>query len=398
MKRRFLPSSMLALSLLVLASCGGSSGTSEEGVANLGEVSGTFNAIEGLLFDGSSGSARLGVHAIAAPPPSDFSPSACRYIADRQILFENFDRVRGPLCHLAEAEKGVPEFVIPEETWGYFEVLNPGGSKGVSGEGRFLLRLGKFTVDGQVCLRMQQCEDSTFREDFTICRTADGVRATQWHKFRDKLATGAFTGEGSLDLTVHADADGAPTAFEMATAHTWGDGAHSCEFTADKEKQLNTYVGHHHFSRTEDAGTFENEGGLCVYAGGGAGSAKGNETSTFPIDLGGVGSGCPSFATETTGECTATWTLTGEAFTYDVGPPPVFTLAETSPFDDLLADCEIPTDTAAPTRPDEEWTCEAPDGFTDVDVGEIDFSDCERPHKEFLNCEELRRQAEPAPL
>src|SRR5262249_38325605 len=79
-----------------------SSGSSANGgvnAANVSNVSDTFSALEGLLFDGS-GNTKLSPRGMAGPSepqPGDFSRMGCEYAAHVDELFQQVDFIRDPL-------------------------------------------------------------------------------------------------------------------------------------------------------------------------------------------------------------------------------------------------------------------------------------------------------------
>jgi hypothetical protein len=380
-RARFLSTAFL---FLVVHGCSsGSNPNGDVNVESVSNVSDTFNALEGLLFDESESSK---FNARTQAEPGNFSYLGCHYKQDRDQMFQTVDRVRDPLCHIAQAETANVGFVIGAEDYTYYKI-----TMGDEDPKPFSIRIGKFTnSDSRRCLRFQTCRADTQAESFEICETNDGINANVQENHADDFGSG----QGSLDLTVHVDADGEPTAAEISHQFdgSWGAGSGqgSAEFTADKTTMSNTFLGRFDNSFDGQDGTFVNNAGVCVYAGGGIGSGKFQGHSEFPaFTPDDVNYYCPpepgttdtptQYGSPTT--CTQDFGPVTESFDMDFSvEPPTYVVVDNgvSPWFDLTDSCDIPDAPDAPDSFSEEWDCSAPDGFTELDAASLDFSECEK--------------------
>lgn len=299
----------LSLSLFLLTACGGGSGNSLS-ATDVGDVSSTFNALEGLLFDTSSTSSKANIR--AQETEQKFSMMGCHYKQDRKRILQSVNQVRVPLCFINKVEENITTFKVGEGEYKYYEISGKPGDTSENQDEAFKLRLGKFDVNGKKCLKFQRCKGTELVENFEACETEDGVSASAQHKFdhsfSDANGSGEFTGMGSLALTAKGTkVDGAIelTEFSLNNAHedaslfTMGEDTFEHSFkgsatlTGNKTEKKNTFTGSFENENTGQGNSFSNNSDVCVVAGQGEGSGRVVGNHAFPAYLGGENYYCP---------------------------------------------------------------------------------------------------------
>jgi hypothetical protein len=384
--RLTLPKMLLFVAAALVLSCGGSGSDELNGGVNASSVadaSGTFNAIEGLLFDGTGGNSRLDTR--SATTAATFCHSCCKYKEDRRRIVNRIREMGLGLCYFkaVEAQTG---FTIGIQDYAYAELDgDPNAAAGT-----LFVRIGKFTdTAGKRCIRMQQCRGAAQMQDFEICDIDGGISSHWDHLFAENLDGTSFDGEASMDLTVHGDANGVKAASADA-AFTDAFGAGSGNFSGDRDAKTNILKGYFGQEFTLNNFTYKGQGAACVYAGNGTGSSKFAGSREFPAVCPAVGTSgsclCPAGMSRLDRTCTQTVDETVESFAFDPGPPPVCTLVtppEQSPWFTDASECVLPTQATPPSGFQTAWDCAAPNGFTKIDVTAVDATAC-KPVKDLI--------------
>jgi len=425
MKFRFPLLAVLVVCISVFAySCSGGSSNQEADVSSVGNINSTFNAIEGLLFDSSStANAKLSTKSQAAGQ-NEFSFIGCHYKEDRSRMMQDIGHIRVPLCFISAMEDA-NVFSIPENKFGYYNLTGeiPGEEEGPpTGDDGFKIRIGRF--DG--CLVFQACDGGSQSEYFRACNTDGGISATAQHLFSGEFEGQQELGQGSLSLTALGNIDQL-NSFELTTAFSGTFRAStfngSATLTGVRATRSNVFTGHFSGSDTFQGQSFSHDVGVCVYAGDGTGSGRVNGTHTvapYPYDdQSGRKWYCPPPPDSQNGESTEVVACAGQQTCTQNCPEESFDHLESfridgtgdsqvcyvipdddSPWYSLASACTPPA-FSAPTSFTDTWDCQAPSGFTDINLSSIDQSsiqaclDLETGLQDQPgNCDQLRNEDE----
>lgn len=413
MKSRLLLALGLCVSVGSQTSCGGgdsgsgaTAGTGALDASSVSNASSTFNALEGLLdnVDGASTSSKLSARAQMGPQgpqPGDFSAMGCHYKQDKKRAFRQLKHIQSPLCHMSIVEENNADFVIPEESYGYYRLLGFGKGEGEAGEG--LLRVGVFTDgDGKRSLKFQMCEQGAQQEDFRLSEVEGGISAFTAHVFSFVDPTTSETHEGKGSFSVEAFGETAEEMTKAVVNARFKDdfGAGSVDVTADRVEELNSMLGRFSFSNDQ----FSNDNAVCIFASKGEGSGKFEGTATFPAwEDANVSPSrflCPPDQNSTTFEpvevaqgdsCTQSFAGT-EDFEFIPGDPPLCVIdgEPNAGLQAKVADCELPAQAVEPSSFEETWDCTGE--FVDIDLSTLEekFADCRQYEdfgEEFDNCQ-----------
>ncbi len=308
--------------VLVLQGCSGGS-SSELDATSVSDVSSTFNALEGLLFDVEDSSSSKFSSTKAQETSGPFSMMGCHYKQDRQRMLNNFNQIRTPLCFIGKVEENIKEFKILDETFSYYEVSGADGEGG--SEKAMKLRIAKYTNNGKRCLQFHGCKGdaTTPTEYLNVCETDDGVSASSVHSFaydgtqvdpQNPSNTVPFSGDGTGELTLTAkgskkDGETEITEFSLVSSHdesgNFGTNTHChkgfATLTGNKEQMKNTFDGsfegkfYQTSTNCDDTNySFYHQNDVCIAAGQGFGSGVFTGANAFPAyDSGGGNYYCP---------------------------------------------------------------------------------------------------------
>jgi len=260
----------------------------------------------------------------------------------------------------------------------------------------FLLRIGKFVDEaGRLTIKYQMCEEDAQREDFEASEVDEGrLKVFTAHKFsfqdQDNVV---HEGQGSIEI----DATGKKvvkdkkTTIEVENAEITGAfkdefGCGSINVSFDTVTPLNSMTGYFE----GNFGEFSHKGGVCVFEANKQGSGRGEFTASFlpfvppnqsvgycpsgpntpPTQVSSTTTACP----EQTFSHSESFEITSEGAIIDETPDA--TLVE------LANNCTLDGSCSSPSDFNEAWDCTAPDGFVEIDMSQIDVSECEKFNEE----------------